>query len=298
MKHFIQTLTLLGLFTGSFFLSSHALANESLFVSCQGTTQDRAACDTLEQAFLRAADVDAVLPSDLALTESVSAEPSASSPCVSKPSGSACTAWLADEGVYFKAQIRGRKRNLMVELIAVKTGETLLHQEKNDALHSLDDASLNALAHDVVNEMVSQLAPAAQAKPGTESSTQGEPVLARRAIRYSWLPLGLTLASGITAALVSAEAAHLEDKFQSLVKKAKTEAQSAKSVKDAKSKADDHALAANVMWGVTGALAAVTVTSFCLEYFLTPDDPVQGRRVVLAPAVTQDQASVQLLARF
>ena len=110
--------------------------------------------------------------------------------------------------------------------------------------------------------------------------------------------MSVTLATGIAAALVSAHAASKEDKFNSLVETSKTTPQSATLVNSYKQAAEDHALAANVLWGITGAFAAATIVAFCIEYFLPPDDPGGGKRLVLAPAVDRDSLAVTLGGRF
>ena len=117
-------------------------------------------------------------------------------------------------------------------------------------------------------------------------------------LRYTWIPAGVTLAVTVAAALVGAQADSKAEAYRKAVQASKTETASAATVMALKDQADDHALAANVLWGVAGAAALTTVAVFCWEYFGTPTAPGETPRLVVAPVIGDSAAAVSVGGRF
>ncbi len=132
-----------------------------------------------------------------------------------------------------------------------------------------------------------------------EISTE-DSLLEPRRVKWTWLLGGLTLATGIAAALVSAEAANQEDELHDAIAASHTEPQAASIVRDHAEKADHQSIAANVLWGVTTALAIGAGVMLYFEYFEPPRraGEAEPRRITVAPALGPNGAALSLTGSF
>jgi len=252
--------------------------------------------ESLQGALLDEGNFTVLTTGDLATIVSVTNRPMPHSKVCYSVTTEQCQQFGAQWGAEMTLHMKQRKDGVQVSLHHIKTGKAIARIELSPQPDKVDYRSV---ARELFDAYLGWRAssPTGTVLPQPVEKLQEAPLQARRIV-WTWAGVGVTLATGIAAALVSAQAASKEDRFHDLRDQSRTAPQSATQLNDYRQSADDHALAANVLWGVTGAFAAATIVTFCLEYFLPPRDITGSKRLVFAPAVGSDSLAVTMEGRF
>jgi len=114
-------------------------------------------------------------------------------------------------------------------------------------------------------------------------------------LQWTWLTAGLTVGAAVAATLVSVQALALEDDFRDETRRAREAEVSAATLTALGDNADNHALWASILWGVTGAAAVATGVLLYVEYFADDGTPLA---VSVAPAPVRGGGVVSARVRF
>jgi|GEM_PF-2586790 len=252
--------------------------------------------DALQRALLDEGKFAVLTPGDLATIVSVTNRPMPHPDVCHGVGTEQCRQFGQQWGADLSLHLKLRKDRVRVSMHHITTGRTIARMDISPKPEKVD---YRGVARELFDAYLGWKAtsPAGSALPRPVEGLQESPLQPRRIV-WTWAGVGLTFATGIAAALVSAQAASKEDRFHELLDQSQTTAQPASMLNDYKQAADDHALAANVLWGVTGAFAAATIVTFCIEYFLPVQDPEAGTRLVFSPAVGSDSLAVTMEGRF
>lgn len=277
-----------------------------LFVICPDSSDAslESLCEQVALELRRLGRYDVVTAEDLGTIASLAGQPAPEPPRCAEDAPPTCGCPANAPARTFVLRLRPREKKdqhfLAGDLARCVDGKQAASAEVG---YDPDDEPAET-SRQLVTELDDATARSAEARPELAeelSIAESDALLEPRRVKWTWLMGGLTLATGIAAALVSAEAASQEDKLHDAIAASRGEPQAASIVMDHAEKADNQSIAANVLWGVTAALAIGTGVMLYFEYFEPPprSGEAEPRRITVVPAVGPDgAAAVSLTGSF